>query len=114
MQFLMIVCEDPEAEPYRAEDDNIEQWVADVEARGVHVQGDRLRPAAEARTVRVRGGELSVTDGPFAEAGEHIAGYDILECASLEEAVEIASRHPMARFGRIDVRAAWPFEPGDA
>lgn len=110
MQFLMLVCTDPEAEPYRAEDDTIGEWVQDVESRGVHVVGNRLRPAAEARTVRLRGGDLSVTDGPFAEVGEHIAGFDLLECASLEEAVEIAARHPMARFGRIEVRAAWPFE----
>ena len=63
----------------------------------------------------MRGGELLVTDGPFTESKEWMAGYDILEVESLDEAIEIASRHPMARFGRIELRPAWPMdvhEPG--
>jgi hypothetical protein len=51
-----------------------------------------------------------VTDGPFTESKEWIAGYDIIEAADLDEAIEIASRHPMARFGRIELRPHWPFE----
>jgi hypothetical protein len=48
-----------------------------------------------------------VTDGPFAETREWIGGFDLLDCASIEEAVEIASKHPMARFGTIEVRPLW-------
>lgn len=110
MKYLILVCEDPTAEPYRREDDDIETWVATT--HDVRVVGERLRPIAEARTVRVRGGELSVTDGPYAEVGEQIAGFDVLECDSFDQAVEVASRHPMARFGRLVVREAWPFEDG--
>jgi hypothetical protein len=51
-----------------------------------------------------------VTDGPFAETKEQIAGFDVLECADLDEAIEVASRHPMARFGVLEVRPFWPFE----
>lgn len=98
----------PDAEPYRSEDDDIETWVE--QTQDVRVLGERLRPVAEARTVRVRGGRLSVVEGPYAEIGEHIAGFDVLECDSLDQAVEVASRHPMARFGRVVVREAWPFE----
>jgi hypothetical protein len=58
----------------------------------------------------VRQARLLGTDGPFAETKEWIAGFDLLECASLEEAIRIASRHPMARFGRIEVR---PLSPED-
>jgi hypothetical protein len=83
-------------------------WVEEMSARGVHVEGDRLRPPSEARTLRVRGGEMLVTDGPFAETRELIAGYDILECADIDEAVEVASRHPFAEFGTIEVRPFWP------
>jgi hypothetical protein len=108
MQFMMFVATD--TEPDAAETDgDVEAWVTEMDARGIRLRGERLRPADEARTVRVRGGELLVTDGPFTEAKEWIAGYDILECASLEEAVEVASKHPMARAGRIEVRAFWPF-----
>ncbi len=51
-----------------------------------------------------------MTDGPFAETHEWIAGFDILECESLEEAIEVASRHPMATSGIIEVRPAWPLD----
>ncbi|CAM5792363.1 YciI family protein [Cellulomonas persica] len=111
MKYLMLVCEDPTAEPYRREDDDIATWVD--QTQDVRVIGERLRPVAEARTVRVRGGRLSVVEGPYAEVGEQIAGFDVLECDSLDQAVEVASRHPMARFGRLVVREAWPFEDGE-
>ena len=111
MRYMMFVATDPEAEPFVPEEDNIGEWVADVEARGLRVIGERLRPVEDATLVRVRGGELLVTDGPFAETKEWIAGYDILECADLDEAIEVASTHPMAKFGRIELRPAWPMEP---
>ena len=49
-----------------------------------------------------------VRDGPYAETKELIGGFDVIDCASRAEAVELASRHPMARFGRIELRPAWP------
>jgi hypothetical protein len=48
-----------------------------------------------------------LSDGPFAETKEQIAGYDIIECEHLDEAIEVASRHPVARFGSIEVRPLW-------
>ena len=54
------------------------------------------RPPSAATTVRVRDGELLLTDGPFAETKEVIVGFDILECADLDEAIEVAAAHPMA------------------
>jgi hypothetical protein len=110
MNYLLLIRTDTEAEPYRAEDDNIEEWVADLEKSGRRADGDRLRPIEEAKTVRLRHGRLDVTDGPFAEAKEWVAGYDILECDSLDEAVSIAAKHPMARFGRIEVRQIWQWD----
>ena len=104
----MFVATDPEAEPYDKDHDNIEDWITDVEARGAHVRGDRLRPVEDATLVRVRNGEVLVTDGPFTESKEGIAGYDVIEAAGLDEAIEIASKHPMARFGRIELRPVWP------
>jgi hypothetical protein len=110
MRYMLFIATDPEAEEYDAGLDNIEEWVADNDRRGVAVLGDRLRPVEDATTVRMRGGELLVTDGPFAETKEWIAGFDVLECKDLDDAIEIASRHPMARFGRIEIRPFWPFE----
>ena len=63
-----------------------------------------LRPVASAVTVRVRGGEVLVSDGPFAETKEQIAGFNVLECADLDEAVAVASRHPTARIGTFELR----------
>jgi hypothetical protein len=110
MRYMMFVATDPEAEPFVPEEDNIGEWVADVEARGLRVTGERLRPVEDATLVRVRGGELLVTDGPFTESKEWIAGFDVLDCRDLDEAIEVASRHPMARFGRIELRPMWPFD----
>jgi hypothetical protein len=63
-----------------------------------------LEPVCDARTVRLRASEVLVTDGPFAETKEQIGGYDVIECADLDEAITIASRHPVARIGTIEVR----------
>ena len=110
MKYLMFVVEDPTAEPYAREEDTIADWIDEMDTRGVNVDGNRLRPAAEARTVRIRGGETVISNGPFTESKELIAGYNIIECADLDEAIEVASKHPMARFGRIELRPFWPFE----
>ncbi|MEX1077836.1 MAG: YciI family protein [Homoserinimonas sp.] len=74
-----------------------------------YIAGGRLRPAEDAKSVRMRGGEHLVTNGALAEATEHIVGFDIVDCDNLDEAIDIAPRHPMARFGRVEVRALWPF-----
>jgi hypothetical protein len=108
MRYMMFVATDPEGE--QAEDD-IETWFAEVEGSGKWIMGDRLRPAEDATTVRVRKGEVLITDGPFTESKEWIAGFDILECDDLDQAIEIASRHPMARRGRLELRPFWPMEP---
>jgi len=110
VKYFMFVIDDPTAEPYDPAQDTIAEWVAEMTSRGVAIEGDRLRPAADARTLRVRGGETVISDGPFTDSKELIAGFDILECADLDEAIEVASKHPMARFGRIELRPFWPFE----
>ncbi|MGA9112582.1 MAG: YciI family protein [Candidatus Dormiibacterota bacterium] len=112
MKYLLLMAADdgidltPEAADVAME--ATRSWVKEMSARGVHLDGDRLRPATEARTLRMRGDELLVTDGRFAETREQIAGYDILECRDIEEAIRVAARHPFARFGTIEVRPFWP------
>jgi hypothetical protein len=111
IQYLMLVCTDLAVDP--REFDHIEPvdpWVAEMDGRGVRLCGSELEPPGSARTVRVRESRAMVTDGPFAETKEQIAGYDVLECADLDEAIEAARRHPMARLGILEVRPFWPFE----
>ena len=50
---------------------------------------------------------MLIADGPFAETKEQIAGFDIIDCADLDEAIEVASKHPVARFGKLEVRPFW-------
>ena len=75
--------------------------------RGILVGGGVLRPPRETTTVRVRQGEVLVVDGPFAETKEQIAGYSVLECADLAEAIEVSSRHPTVRYGTFELRPYW-------
>jgi hypothetical protein len=60
--------------------------------------------------VKIRGGELLVSDGPFTETKEYVAGFDVLDCADLDEAIDVASKHPMAKAGALELRPIWPFE----
>ena len=110
MKYLMLVVVDPSLEDTEEAPITIEQWVDETYGSGKATDGDRLRPPADAKTVRRRGGKVLVTDGPFAETHEWIAGFDILEADSLEEAVQIASRHPMATSGIIELRPSWPLD----
>ena len=107
MRYLMFVCVDPEAETYVPEEDNLEDWVNEMDRRKVRILGNRLQGIEHATTVRRRNGKVLVTDGPFAETKEWIGGFDLLECTNLDEAVEVAAKHPMARFGRIEIRPFW-------
>ena len=110
MRYMMFVCVDPAAETYVPEEDNIDEWVGEMDPRRVRILGNRLTGVDAATTVRRRCGKVLVTDGPFAETKEWIAGFDILECVNLDEAIDIAAKHPMARFGRIEIRPFWPEE----
>ena len=104
MEYLLFIATDTEPDPEGTGGTTIEEWVEEGERRGIRKQGERLRPPEDATTVRVRKGELLVTDGPFTESKEWIAGFDIIECTDLDQAIDYASRHPMARFGRIEIR----------
>jgi hypothetical protein len=107
MRYLMLVCVDPSAEPFDPAQDNVEEWVSTNDKNGTRIIGNRLADIGKAKTVRVRKGKLLVTDGPFAETKEWIAGFDLLECRDIDEAIQVASKHPMARFGRLEVRPLW-------
>jgi hypothetical protein len=108
MRYMLLICGDDSVE-FSAEEDAANgragaAWAEEMGERGVRLEGSRLRPVSEATTVRVREGEAMISDGPFAETKEQVAGYDIIECADLDEAIEVAGKHPVARFGAIEVR----------
>lgn len=114
MKYLLLVCWDTEhmnaqTEPGPDEGGNEDgfPWSNDLQARGIWLIGDQLAPPRRARSVRVREGKTLVTDGPYAETKESVGGFDLLECGSLEEAVEIAAAHPLAQMGTIEVRPLW-------
>ena len=112
MKYMLIHCIEESAERNRAPGEDqgrpaIEDWLAEMEGRGVLRHGDRLRYVSNATTVRVRSSELLVSDGPFAETKEQIAGYDVIDCADLDEAIDIAGRHPVAAWGTVEIRPFW-------
>jgi hypothetical protein len=103
MKFMMFVCvESGTTEADWADAPDIDEWLDEV--KDVRVLGNELDKVSAARTVRVRGGEILVTDGPFTESKEWIAGFDILDCPDIETAIRMAARHPVAYGGRIEVR----------
>jgi hypothetical protein len=108
MRYLLFICADETAQISAGERAamarDTQTWVDEMDRRGVRLLGEALRPVSETTTLRVRDDQLLVSDGPFAETKEQIAGFDIIECASLDDAVEVASRHPLARTGAIEVR----------
>jgi hypothetical protein len=120
MKYMLIHCIDEAAERTGNPDrrvpaaPSIESWLFEMEGRGVLLHGDRLRNVSDATTIQVRSQELLVSDGPFAETKEQIAGYDVIDCADLDEAIEVASKHPTAWYGTIEVRPIAGNHCGDA
>jgi hypothetical protein len=110
VKYLMFVCTDTEPDTDRQDEPNIDEWVRQNDASGRRVVGMALAPTSEATTVRVRNGELLISDGPFAETKEVIVGFDLLDVADLDEAIEIARAHPMARNGRLELRPVADFD----
>jgi hypothetical protein len=112
MKFLLLVCWDAERMDAQTEPDPNETqeeeegfpWLDDLQARRMWITGDQLVPPRRARSVRVRDGKPLVTDGPFVETKEAVGGFDLIECGSFDEAVEIAAGHPVAEIGTIEVR----------
>ncbi|WP_158889401.1 YciI family protein [Amycolatopsis anabasis] len=108
MRYLLLICGTEESgRRMAAEVDGCGGWGEEMERRGVVRGGAGLRPPPEAKTVRVRDGEVLLADGPFAETKEQVGGYTVIECGDLDEAVEIAALHPAARYGMVEVRPIW-------
>src|ERR1700721_2954031 len=106
MKYLLIVgSEGPSApEEVAVMQREIPGWDEEMQRRGVLLLGRPLSLPETAATVRVRDGQTLVTDGPFTEAKEYIAGFDLVECADLDETIEVAAKGPVSWFKMIEIR----------
>jgi hypothetical protein len=110
MRYALLIAGD-ETVVNAADDEGLTpeyaEFMKTVAERGVLQGGERLRPTADATTVRVREGETLATDGPFAESKEQLAGFFLVDCKNLDEAIEVAALIPAAKGGSIEVRPIW-------
>ncbi len=103
MKYLCLVYAEPESLAELTDDECMEYDHA-LRRGGLCLASEALQPVHTATTIRVRSGKISVTDGPFAETKEHLAGFYLVEAPDLDEAIVIASKIPPARVGSIEVR----------
>jgi hypothetical protein len=110
MKFMFMIYHDenelralPEREMQTLVDSALD-YDDEIRRSGHYIVSDALQPAHTARTIRVRGGKVSTTDGPFAETKEQLGGFFLIEAKDMNEACAVASRFPPARIGIIEVR----------
>ena len=110
MQYICLIYGDEQSFQGMGDEDR-NQVMADYMAftesigkSGNLVAGDALQPTTTATTVRVRNGKISMTDGPYAETKEQLAGFYLIDANDLNEAVQVAAKIPPARVGSIEVR----------
>ena len=113
MQYLALIYTDESRWTDFKEDEREQAYALyrafadDARGAGVLVTGEELGPTSDATTVRVRGDDTLVTDGPYAEVKEALGGYFLLECTSMDDALDWAARIPTAERGAIEVRPVY-------
>jgi hypothetical protein len=81
-----------------------------IKKSGHYLGGEALQPVATATTIRIRNGRMSTTDGPFAETKEQLGGFYLIDAKDLDDAIQVASRIPSARYGSVELRPVMVFE----
>jgi hypothetical protein len=110
MQYMLLIYDDPQAWAGLSETDRnavMREYFAytdELREQGRFVAADALQAVDTARSVRIQEGEVTTTDGPFAETKEHLGGYYVIDVDSIDEAIDWAAKVPSARFGTIEVR----------
>lgn len=107
MKFLVLMYAEPDAWPPDEHQEALAESVDlchELHDKRQYVSAAPLQPVTTAVSVRVRDGKRLVTDGPFAETKEHLGGYFLIDVASLDEAIEVASRIPGTRRGTAEIR----------
>ncbi len=113
MKYMLLMytseSDQPQLTPEEQHDLQLDwfAFIKEARAAGVLVENNGLAPVARATTVRVRGGKTLTTDGPFAETHEQLAGFSLVECQNLDDAIGWAARIPMARMGSVEIRPLW-------
>jgi hypothetical protein len=111
-QYMLLVYHEELEPAQQAEREQVTPLLVELHAglreAGLLVGVQRLHSTESATSVRVRDGQTEITDGPFAETKEVLAGYYVLDCDDLDEALKLAARMPMARWGTIEVRPIMP------
>ena len=115
MQYILLIYSQENGNPGGdVEQDVLRRYGAftqEVRDNGKLVTADRLQPTAAATTVRIRNGETLVTDGPFAETKEQLAGFYLIEARDLNDAIQVAAKIPPAREGSVEVRPVRELNP---
>ncbi|MGI8331718.1 YciI family protein [Actinomadura scrupuli] len=107
---MLLLCSDETGRPGAAQEAAMAGcggWDEEMRKCGVLQAAAGLQPSTDATTVRVRGDEVLLADGPFAETKDQMGGFSLIECADLDEAIEVVSRHPWAEVGQIEIRPVW-------
>ncbi|MCU1489172.1 MAG: hypothetical protein JWM85_577 [Acidimicrobiaceae bacterium] len=111
MRYMLMICDDESDSrgPHELVRDPAHvAWIDYLDRRGITLlDGVRLRPSADATKVQSRNGQTLISDGPFVETKEQIGGFALVECAHLDDAIEVAARHPFAAHGVVEVRPVW-------
>jgi hypothetical protein len=109
VKYMLLIFSNP-ANPHFSGDEldavgaEVEALMGELAESGEWIGGEALADPAQAKTVKVRDGSPAITDGPFAETKEHLAGYCMLDCETEERALEIAARWPDARKIGVELR----------
>jgi hypothetical protein len=115
MKYLCLIYDDEQQMMKRPRDETGKMsadymtYTEGIKKSGHYLGGNALQPTHTATTVRSRGGKISTTDGPFAETKEQLGGYYLIEAKDLNDAIQVASRIPSAKFGSIEVRPIHEF-----
>jgi hypothetical protein len=107
MKFMLFIRNDETFQPPPALEPEVIAWVAEAKSRGGRISGSRFRPLSEAQTVRIRGDNRSLAQESRAETENRITGYELVDCANIDEAIELAAAHPMASIGSVEIRPLW-------
>lgn len=105
--MLLLYAHEAEGAEQAEREAEVQLWIdlnQSLQEAGLLVATGRLHRVASATTVRVSDGEAELTDGPFAITKEVLAGYYLLDCRDLDEALKVAARVPLARYGSVEVR----------